>query len=268
MIETANCITETAFDRLMLILVGKEKSGKSRLAATARPPVLFFDFDKRRQALAGMKDVYAMTFIDEQYPKMPTAFNDLCTVLTKIEGGAKIKDLIPGSTDERQPRTLVYDSLASIGKSAMEFVKYSNTGLRRELAIGPMKVYMPKSFDAWSAEMESVWNAVMRAVAMRTKDIILIAHEAAEETPDSSQENRKYTGRVEIYPARYNIFNKHFSEVWRVSRETGTVPKIQVSPDYRFVASSNLDFSKVPQEKLNPPGGPNISQLIELATGK
>lgn len=146
---------------------------------------------------------------------------------------------------------------------------YTNKDLRRELSVGGMQVHMPKGWDTWNAETESVFQAVMRSMAMVDLDIILIFHEASEEMDDSTAEKPKYTGRKELYPGRYRIFNKYFNEVWRVSREQGvTIPKIQVIPDYRFPASSNLDFSKIKPEQLNPPTGPNISSLIQLATGK
>ena len=267
MIQAQAMETATAFDRLLLILCGAEKSGKSRVAATARKPVLFFDFDKRAQALAGIKDVYTMTFLDEQWPVQPTGYPDLLTTLTRIEQGATIKDLIPGSTDTRKPRTLVFDSLASLGKSANQYALYSNKTLRREIAVGGHTIFMTNGWDSWNAETESVFAAVMRGMAMVDKDIILIFHESAEETPDSTSEKPKFTGKKTLYPHRYGIFNKYFNEVWRVSR-MGPIPQIQVVPDYTFSASSNLDFSKIKPEQLNPPTGPNISDLIRLATGK
>jgi hypothetical protein len=277
MIEAASCEVENPFDRLLLILAGKEKSGKSRCAATARKPVLFFDFDRRRQSLAGLKDVYAITIADEGAPRMPTGFNDLLSILSKLEGGATIKDLIPGSNDTRRPKTLVFDSLTSFGKCAGDHAMYSNPALCREITVTGMKIKFPNGWDTWNAESSMVYSAVMRAMAVRmpgqTKpemDIILCFHEQAEETPDSNQEKRKFTGRVELYPGRYQIFNKYFSEVWRVSRESGgLIPKIQVIPDYRFAASSGLDFSKINDSQINDPAkGPNIERMIELVLGK
>jgi hypothetical protein len=40
-------------------------------------------------------------------------------------------------------------------------------------------------------------------------------------------------------------------------------------PDYRFAASSGLDFSKISDTQINDPiKGPNIERMIELVTGK
>jgi hypothetical protein len=260
---------------LLLILAGKEKSGKSRCAATGRKPVLFLDFDRRRQSLAGLKDVYAITFADEGAPRMPTAFNELLSILTRLESGATIKDLIPGSTDIRRPKTLVFDSLASLGRCAMDHALYSNPALRREIVVAGMKLFFVKGWDSWNAETTMIFSAVMRAMAIKSSDgtlmdVILTFHEQAEETADSNEEKRKFTGRVELYPGRYQVFNKYISEIWRVSRESGgLIPKIQVIPDFRFAASSGLDFSKITDAQINDPvRGPNISRMIELVTGK
>ena len=272
MIETASCETETPFDRLLAILCGKEKAGKSRLAATSRKPVLFMDFDRRRQALAGIKDVYALTFADEGAPRMPTGYNDVLTILSKIEGGATIKDLIPGTTEVRRPKTIVIDSITAFGKLAMNHALYSNPALRREITVAGMKLFFVKNWDSWNAEVSEVVSVVERILAFKDSsgqliDVILIFHEAPEETPDSTSENRKYTGKIELYPGRYQYFNKYFSEIWRVTRDS-PVPKIQVIPNYSFAASSNLDFTKISDAQINDPvKGPDISRMIELVTG-
>src|ERR1700676_2091343 len=76
----------TAFDRLRLVIVGKEKTGKSRLACTGRPGVLLLDFDKRRESVAGMKGVMAVTFTDPGNETLqPTAFPDALDLLTQLE---------------------------------------------------------------------------------------------------------------------------------------------------------------------------------------
>ena len=274
MIEATTAATLSPFERLMLILCGAEKSGKSRTAATARKPVLFHDFDKRREALAGIKDVYCLTYIDEARPNIqPTGFQDYLSVLTKLESGYTLKRIgedfgIKDWPDVR-PKTQVLDSLASCGKCAMAYALYTNKDIRRTIAVGGQQIHFPGGWDAWNAETESTFSSVMRILAMKDQDIILIFHEAPGEMPDSTAEKPKFNGKIDLYPGRYRIFNKYFNEVWRVSRETGQqIPTIQVQPDFRFPASTNLDFSKITPQQLNPPGGPNIQELIKLVTGK
>jgi len=270
MIQAVTAEETTPFDRLMLLLVGREKSGKSRTAATGRPPILFFDFDKRRQSLAGIKDTYILTFVDEATPgKQPTAFTEFETALGYLEREKTLKALGMhygiNTWPDVPPVTVVVDSLASLAKLAMDYALYTNKDIRRELVIGGKRLYLTKNWDTWNAEMKAVEQPLNQLVAMVDKDLIIICHEAAEETADSTDENRKYTGRFDIYPGRYRSLNKYFSEVWRCTREgNSTVPVIQVMPSYKFTASSNLDFTKLKPEQINPPTGPNIRELIRL----
>jgi hypothetical protein len=269
MIEAVSAETASSFDRLMLILVGKEKSGKSRTAATSRKPTLFHDFDKRRQALAGIPGVYSLTYMDEQWPKQPTGFSDHLTVLTMLEAGQTLKQIGMnyGQKDwpDVRPRTQVYDSIASMAKCANGYCLYTNKSLRRSIKVGGQEIYFNDGWDAVNAEMESLNQSIMRLFAMKDQDIILIFHEENEQTDDSTPEKTKLTGKIDLYPRRYKVFNKFFNEVWRVSREQGgMIPTIQMSPDFRFTASSNLDFSKIPPGQIVP----DIAKLIKMATGK
>jgi hypothetical protein len=63
--EARNMSSIKPHSRFTGILMAKEGSGKSRLAATARPPVLFLDYDMRSDALSGMPGVIAITFEDK-----------------------------------------------------------------------------------------------------------------------------------------------------------------------------------------------------------
>jgi len=271
MITAETAETATAFDRLTLILAGAEKSGKSRLAATARKPILFNDHDKRFSALAGIKDVYGLTYMDSSAPGiMPTAFNDQLTVLTLLEQGKTLKFIGEqyGKKDwpDVRPRTVVIDSMASLSAHIMAYNLYSNKAIRRGIVIGGRELFFPGGWDAWNADSASAYSIVMRLIAMKDLDVILIFHEDNEVDETRSTEDKKaFTGKKNLFPARYQQFNKYFNEVWRVSRELGgLVPTIQVSPDFRFMASSNLDFSKIKLTEITP----NIAEMILKVTGK
>ena len=69
-------------------------------------------------------------------------------------------------------------------------------------------------------------------------NVIAILHECMEEDERSTQENPIYTGKIEVYPRRYNSLLMYFNEVWRLRRETGRVPIIQVDPDNKFVQAA------------------------------
>ena len=271
MIEATTAETAMAFSRLTLILVGAEKSGKSRLAATARKPILFNDHDKRFNALAGIPGVYGLTYMDSAKPnELPTAYSDQLTVLTHLEQGKTLKELgaLYGKTDwpAEPPRTIIIDSMAALSAHIMAYNLYTNPSLRREIKIAGNTLYFPKGWDTWNADTSSAYSLVMRLMAMKNTDIILIFHEENEiDETRTTEDKRAFTGKKGLFPARYSQFNKYFNEIWRVSRDSGNViPTIQVSPDFRFAASSNLDFSKIKASEIIP----DINAMILKVTGK
>lgn len=257
-IELADMETATPFDRLRLVLVGKEKTGKSKLAATGRKGVLVFDWDGRRESLAGMKGVRAVTLIDPGNPVVqPTAFNDGTTILAKLEASRSFSGIgfknVPKEDDTI--RTTVIDSVYSMARAARNFAMYTTQDLARTIRIGSMTVRLPAGWDSWNAEVGLVEQFIERLLAIKGMDVVLVFHEDDEEAPGSSAEKRNYTGRYEAYPARYGNILKYFNECWRVTRSGPGAPQIQREPNYQFQASSNLGDI--------PAVGADISKMIE-----
>jgi hypothetical protein len=267
-IEAASMEQATAVDRIHMALVGPGKSGKSRLAATAREPVLFIDADNRRESLAGIKGVYALTIMDSlESGRQPTAYNDMLTLATHIEQGKTLKTIgeiygAQGWPDVR-PRTLVDDSLFSIARCASNYILYTNKDIRREMVVVGGKLQIRGSRDFWNFEIPAVENLIFRQLAIKDLDLIVIYHEQPEEAPNSTEDRKILTGRIDVYPGRYRNLLLNFNEVWRITREK-IVPTVQVLPDQRFSASTTLDFSKVTPDKFVP----NIKRMIELGAGK
>lgn len=261
--ELVDMATATPFDRLRLVLIGKEKTGKSRLAGTGRKGVLFFDWDGRRESLAGMKGVKVVTLVDPgDIIKAPTAFTDGLTILTKLEQKRSFTTLgfkgIPESEDHVQ--TVVIDSIYSIAKAARKSALYNAVDMRRTLKIGSMQVFLTNGWDGWNAEIGLVEQFIERLLAIQGLDIILIFHEGDEEAPGSSAEKRVYTGRYEAYPSRYGNILKYFNEAWRLTRTAAGPPQIQREPSYQFQAATNLGAI--------PDVGPDIEKMITAYLAK
>ena len=251
--EITDMAQEKPSNKLKLCLVGPEKNGKSRLAATARKPVLVHDHDNRKEALAGIPGVYCISYSDPMWPKQPEAAQEFLDVISKLEDGATLRDLgFKNAPEGLKPRTNVLDSVATCGKNFQRYALYNSADLRRELTIGPMKIQLPKNFDAWNAEMTSVENAVLRLLAL-PMDTIVILHETQEEAKDSTAENPKYTGKVSVYPPRYKLLLKYFNEVWRVkltqsvgaNNKLAYLPKVYPLPTYEFDGASALALQSV-----------------------
>lgn len=262
MIELVDMESATPFDRLRLVLVGREGVGKSRLAATGRKGILTFDWDGRRESIAGMPGVKAATLIDPGNVNVqPTAFNDGVTLLTKLEASRTFSGIGFKKVPEGQDsiKTVVMDSVFSMAKAARAFSMYTTQDLARSLKIGSMLVRLPSGWDSWNAEVALVTQFIERLLAIKGMDVILIFHEDDEEAPGSSAEKRSYTGRYEVYPARYSNVLKYFNETWRLTRTAVGAPQIQKEPNFQFQAKSN--FGDIPVK-------PNISEMIEAYLAK
>lgn len=244
-------------DQLLIALVGQEKSGKSRLAATARKPILFFDWDGRAASLSGRKGVFAVSFVDNTGYLQPDAFNTYLQIMTQLEqnnfdlGCVSIDGKNFGVPQGTIIQTIVHDSITRMSRAVMRYILSNaaqNKGMARQVRVGALAINFPGSFEAWNAEMVAIEDALLRTFASK-KDVIAIFHESPEEDPASTAESPIYTGRVGVFPVRHTRMLGYFNEVWRVTRGQGTgtaqsaVPIVQTCPDYSFkLAASALDI--------------------------
>ncbi len=226
--------------KLKIALVGKEKNGKSRLASTGRPNVLVHDFDNRAEALQGRKGVYVISYVEPQWPKQPEAAQKFLDNLSKLEDSLDLSDLGFKCPKGTLVGTNVIDSIQTFGKAFQNYALYGQKDIRREITFGGMKVFLPGGWDAWNAEMVPVENCVLRMLALPT-DTVIVLHETAEETADSTSEKPRFSGRVGVFPVRYQRLIKYFNELWRVKLVQQTfngklvyLPKVFPFPNYEF----------------------------------
>jgi len=261
MITGRSMENESSSNRLRVAVVGPEKNGKSWLFATSPGIKLDLDFDRRADALAGRKGLYALTFEDPQYPKMPETAEEIVDIMTDLEKSLDLSKLIrrngqrllPDAPPETIVENIAFDSISSFAKSQMEYEMYNNPALRREIKIGPNQlIYLPKSFDTWNAEQKGVEAIIMRAFALPV-NVFCMFHEKAEEAPDSSEDHPKFTGRVTIYPNRYKSILKYFNEVWRVKlTQVGGkyLPRVYPLPDYSMDACTTMQLDAVEEPSI------------------
>lgn len=275
-VEIVSMETASPTGLIRLALVGEEKTGKSRCAATARKPILFLDFDRRREAIAGIPGVYVITFHDNVYPKMPDAAALALDLMTKLEISLDLSKLelkAPDGTTARivpppppgtMLQTLVFDSMYTMSEAFRNYAMANNRDLRREISIGVTKSYFVSGWETWNAEMSQVIPFFLRSLALGV-DVICIFHEAKEEAEDSTEKNPKFTGRVVVYPVRYRNIIKYFSEVWRMKLEQAQVvdngktvykyvPKVKPWPNFEFNNASAMLLDETEE--------PNIAAMI------
>lgn len=242
---------QSPFEKLTLLEVGPEGSGKSWLAATGRKPVLFLDYDQRAGSVAGKPGVFAETDLmrDPGYPNQPTAFQNTLNILGQIENKSL---LLRGEL----PKTLVIDSIYNLGKVSRAYALYTQPDLRRTIKLPDFQVHVPLR-DGWTSEMSMVEAVIGRALAIPDLDLICTMHETVEEAPESTDEKPSFTGKIIVHPVRYKILLKYFNEVWRLER-SGKVPTVQILPNWQFTTKSNLGFDVMDE--------PNIEKAISRVT--
>lgn len=272
-IELHKMEEEKPSQKLKLAIVGHEKHGKSCLASTGRKCVLDHDFDNRPEALAGKPGVFALSYADPKWPVQPDAAQLFLDVVGQLENSLDMHDLvaflnnkgIKTKYDGKIPketliRTNVVDSVQTFGKAFQYYAMFGSKDIRRELTFGGMKIFLPGGWDAWNSEMVSVENAILRLLALPT-DTIIVLHETAEETPDSTAEKPRFTGRVGVFPVRYQRLIKYFNEVWRVKltqvmngNKSQYLPRVYPLPTYDFDAATALSLDAVEE--------PNIEAML------
>jgi hypothetical protein len=247
--------------KMKLVIVGYEQNGKSRLAATARKPVLFHDFDNKRESLRGLPGVFVISYVDPIWPNQPTAAQDFLTTIGKLENSLDLADLgfkVPKGTFVK---TNVVDSMQTLGKASQNYAMHNSPGLRREITFGGHKVFIPSGWDAVNAEMKEVENFVLRLMALPC-DTIVILHETSEEADGSTPEKRIYTGRADVYPPRYRMMLKYFPEVWRV-KLTQVVENNKVTFIPRVYPLPNAEFDSGTTMMLDAVEDPDITMMLK-----
>ncbi len=280
MIEAKAMEFESSTDLLHVAVIGPENNGKSVLCTTAPGVKLFLDFDQKRTAIAGRKDVYTLTFKDPQWPQMPEAAEEVLDIMTGLEKSLDLSNLLdrkgnrifPGVAAGHAVRNLIFDSMSSFGKVFMAYELYSNSDLRRELSIGSkMKIHIPKNFDAWNAEMKGIEQVIMRAFALPI-NIFCIFHERAEETADSTMEKPKFTGRVSLYPVRYkDLLLKYFTDIWRVKLTpmgAKFTPRVYVLPDVSHDSGTSMNLDAVEEPDITKMIAKHKSRTPQVSTSQ
>lgn len=260
---------EPPVSKLKLAIVGHEKNGKSRLAATGRPYVLVHDFDNRAEALQGRPGVVVLSYVEPQWPKYPEAAQLFLDILSQLESSLDLHDLIPllkqrfpGGKYPEVPkgtlvRTNVVDSVQTMGKAFMNYALAGQKDIRRSVKFAGYEVYLPGGWDAWNAEMAPVESSILRLLALPT-DTTVVLHETSEETADSTSEKPRFTGRIGVFPVRYQRLIKYFNEVWRVKltqvagkdNKMVYLPRVYPQPNYEFDCATALQLDAVEEPDI------------------
>jgi hypothetical protein len=247
------------FTQLKLAIVGAPKSGKSRLAGTAPQErwddegillpqykgVFVADFDGRAASLAGMAGITVKTYQDSN-PMAPEAASRLSMDLGMMEYAKSRGEVIPA--------TVIFDSVTYMSDCALRFVMSQSSTGTKVVEVGGFKFRIARGYEPYDAEVNFISNCFQRVDEMGCH-LIAVFHDRAEEAPDSTQENPKFTGKVTVHPPRAKKYLALFNELYRIKFDQyGGGYMVQCKATDEFVAGSTLNVDTF--EK------PNIQELI------
>jgi hypothetical protein len=231
--------------RFKIAIVGRPKVGKSWLASTMPGEKYFFDFDSRKESLAGKANTYVKTYKDANYLK-PQACVEMEKDLAMFEYNKTKGVAIPD--------VYVFDSMTHWVKAFENELMKSVGRLSREVRFGGSKLLIPSGWDVTTAARNHMENIISRAAELG--HVICIFHEEPEKDKvKSTPEEPVYTGQYVVHPFYLRTLLSTFNEVWRVEITSQQEYLVTVKPTYGFGASTTLRLDKT--EK------PDIAQMIE-----
>ena len=244
-----------------------------------------------------VKNIYGLEFADDLNSKeVPNSFNEMLDILNKLEKSPRLRDLhkIFESCGDKLVDTIVFDSVQTMADNARRYVMFQAPDVAKAFTMGTKTYRVAASFHAWGGEMEMVTGAILQARALlhcktclqsttygkdsatgvmflkhtdpkivdhvpvpRAMNVIVILHECMEQDERSTLQNPMYTGKIEVFPRRYNTLLVYFNEVWRLTREQGGAPVIHADPDGKFVQAASALGVKITT--------PNIQQVLNDA---
>lgn len=226
---SASSITNT--DRLKVAVCGEKKSGKSLLIAkTARKPLLHYDFDDRKESIAGQPDTIIKTLVDSD-STMPISWGVLESDLSSLEY-AKKSGTLP-------IKSLALDSATYLRQIA-ENQMMKDTAQFRKSKIGLTMYQISQGWDAINYVHRMLYQLLRRMFALDI-DIYVVFHTRNEkDRVRSTKEETVYTERLTVDPQNLDILLPMFNETWRTFVDMDGAFKLQVRQDWRFNASTAL----------------------------
>lgn len=243
-IVPASSIANT--DRLKVAVCGEKKSGKSKLIAdTARKPLFHYDFDDRRESIAGAKDTIIKTLVDPDSTH-PQAWGVLESDIASFEYAK--------SSGNLRFKSLALDSATYLRQIA-ENQMMKDTNNLRKAKIGLTQYQIAAGWDAVNYVHRMLYQLLRRLFALDI-DIYLIFHTRNEKDKvKSSKEETIYTDRLVVDPQNLEILLPMFNETWRTYVDMDGNFKVQMRQDWRFNASTALRVEAVEN--------PNIQAMLE-----
>lgn len=243
---TATDITQV--DRLKVAIAGEPKTGKSSvIARTARKPLLVYDFDDRKESIAGQQDVVIKTLYDIK-DTAPTAWATFESDLSTLTY-AKSKNELPF-------KSIAIDSITFLRKYAEhQFMKDSKSTARFTVKVGVVDYIIPKDWDAVTGVQKMLEHVLSTMFALDI-DVYATFHTRPEKDQQKSSGNSVvYKDNLTVDPPNLKMLLPKFNDCWRTYVDGGKY-MLQLKPDWQFAAATVLKNTNETEEA-------DIQKLLE-----
>lgn len=251
--NTTQAMDITQVDRLKVAICGNPKTGKSRvIAATARKPVFVYDFDDRKESIAGSDGVTIKTLIDIK--------DDEPIVWPILEADMEVFKYF--KAQGKLPfKSMAFDSMTFMRKCAEhQFMKDSTGSSRFKVKVGQTNYIIPKDWDAVTGVQKLLESLLSRAFALDV-DVYATFHLRPEKDQQKSTKTEfVYKDNLIVDPPNLKMLLPKFNDTWRTFVNGNGEYKLQLKPDFLFEAATVL--KNVEKEEDS-----NITELLRKHNG-
>lgn len=192
--------------KLKIAILGKPKTGKSWLAATAPKPIRYYDFDNRKESLGGKPGLFI-----ESPPTLTMLAVETDLSIMKAN---KIKKL-------PLPATVVFDSVTYMNRAMEEEIFRQDAKLYRTVRVGNnTSMRLRNSWDVINGIQRYV-EYLVTEFSILGVNLIFVFHEKDEkDKAESTKEETKYTGLITTDPQYLQNSLSLLNEVYRITVNT------------------------------------------------
>jgi hypothetical protein len=227
-----------ASEHLRIAIIGKPKAGKSWLAATARKPMLYYDFDNRAESLEGKQGILVKTV------------NNMLDVETDLSvmKANKIKKF-------PLPATIVFDSVTYMNKAMEMEIFRQDPKLARSIRVGNnVSVKLRNGWDVINGVQRYIEYLIAEISPLA--DLIFVFHERSEKDySESTPDKTAYTDQITVDPQYLSKALSLFNEVYRIKVDGNRKYEVSCRPNWDINASTTM--------LLDPTEPPDIMGMIK-----
>jgi hypothetical protein len=241
-----------AEDYLKIVIIGEQKSGKTWFAATGPKPILYYDWDNRKESLEGKSGLYVqstptLTMLDVE--------RDLSVMKAEV---AKAKQ---ANRKPVLPATVVHDTVTFMRKGMEDELRRQNPNSKffRGIKVGnSTTVYVGQGWDVVNGIQNYMQYLVDEYSCIGINQIFVFHERDEKDKAESTAEAPKYTGKFTVDPQYLVGFLSKFNEVYRITVDATRPGQVL----YRTECRPTKDFNTSTTMMLDATEPPDIMGMI------